>query len=370
MSQDWNGPQDPQQGGHAQQSPQQGGHAQQRYGQVPPGYGQQPDQGGHPAQQGYPQQPPQGYGQQGAPGQQGYPQQPPQGQQPAQGYGQPPQGYGQPPQGAYPQQGYGQQPPGGYGAPAFGTPQPGYGSPYGQGTSPTGNSTTKIVAIVVGVLLLVVLLVIGLGALLGGGAGSGGGADPGDDTTTQSTQDPTDNPTEDVTDDPTQDPTVDPTDDPTTDPPPAGETVGIGNDIELTVPQGWTEIEGDGEYTILSGKGASLLGETVTGASGAGNAVESYLEQLSADGTDASFDDVITFDRGPGLDVAQQSGQWTVSDQNGTYTMRVTATFSVRESDGLLAASTLFYDPEAGNLDELGDDYDAITESMIVSQQG
>ncbi|KPM51317.1 hypothetical protein CcI49_15795 [Frankia sp. CcI49] len=91
---------------YGQQPPQGYGQPPQGYGQQPPqGYGQQPGYGQPPTGGGYGQQPPQGYGQ------------PPQGygQQPPQGYGQQP-GYGQPPTGG----GYGQQPPQGYGQPPAG----------------------------------------------------------------------------------------------------------------------------------------------------------------------------------------------------------------------------------------------------------
>jgi len=317
-----------------------------------PGYGPPQGQPGYGApQQGAPQP---GYPQQGAQ-QPGYPQQQPgygapQGQP---GYGAPQQGH---PQQGYPlQQGYGGYPQGGYGGGAY--PQP------------PKKSNGAVIGLAIGALVLVVLLVFGITRLVGGGSDADPAIGPTDGTTAPSTDDPeTDDP---QTDDPqTDDPeTDDPeTEDPETDEP-AGEQIVIDHGVSVVPADGWSQSESGDGFVILEDGESVFYGEAFIpdGTILASDLADSYIAQLTAEATDPTIGEVAAVDVGAEFEAVQQSAQWTISDSSGSYLYQVTTTVIVRQSDGLVTLSTVFFFPDIVDTDALGEAYGSMAASILAT---
>jgi hypothetical protein len=236
--------------------------------QQPPYQGQQPPYQ-QPPQQPYQQQPP-AYA---PPPAQQVPGQP--GQPPAQQWQPAPQGYAGPP-----------------GGPPMG-PMP-TGTPGGNFKSGKG----KTIGLIVGGVVAIGLLG-GIGAVVFSGGDDGGKVDSasptsggdgvlhpspvGNTTPPSPTPTPTDTPTETPTETPTDTPTTEaPSPTPTPEPtpqPPTGDTVTIGDGVQIVVPDGWSVVGDVGKNAVYLGDGDGSFVFALTGHADASTDAASIISQ-------------------------------------------------------------------------------------------
>lgn len=288
----------------------------------------------------------------GQPGAGGRPAQPPYGQQP--GYGAPQPGFGgQPPQQGYPQQGgYAAQP--GYGAGGFGGPGGPTGQTYGPGgpgmppRKPAAKVNTFLIVAIVGALLIGVVA----WALFGRGSNDPA-PPPTPPPTTTTTSPPPTTPTDPPTT-PTDPPTTstEPTDPPTTQPP-SGDSVDLGHNIVVALPDGWSVHENvePGLVVVTDGIGFVTLQTFVSDPGVDANAMMAiYIEQMAETFQNPVVSGPEPVDVGPNGTGSVMVMDGTRTSSSGSFQARLGTVISVRTADGVSILSALYTDPDLWEL--------------------
>ncbi len=188
-------------------------------------------------------------------------------------------------------------------------------------------------------------------------------------TPSQPTAPPTDEPTPTPTDQPSQ------TDDPSpsstsgTDQP-SGDSVDLGNGIELTPASGWKVAKtGKGVAQLSDGK-SIFLGQAikVAASTNPGQLCTSWHKQVAEGTTGGKFAEPKEADLGSAkVKGATCQAQVTVSSGQGSANIFLFTLVSVRQADGVTVLGTAYYDKSA-DADQLDKDITTMLNSMLRSQ--
>jgi hypothetical protein len=223
---------------------------------------------------------------------------------------------------------------------------------------------------IIGIVVAAVVLLAAVGGIIMV-LNRGGGDQPVSTITPSEPAPPTEEPTEQPSDQPTgtsSQPTDQPTDQPT--PPPSGDSVSLGNGINLTPADGWSvKKTGKGVAQLSDGKNV-FLGQAITvdPSANAGQLCTAWHKSVTEGTSGGKYQDPKAVNLGTSkLKGASCLAQTTVSSGQGSATILLFSLVSVRPSDGVTVIGTAYF-TAASNAEQLNKDFSTMVNSMLKGQ--